>query len=202
MDPETAKLVAAITGSAGVLGAIVGASIAALSGWIVAKTNMAAQRAIANDTARREWRTQAVRGLLEVANSRPPLYAAIRDIVLRGDTAKFREVQARMVGDQHLLSSAAWPALMGFPTSGEIPAFLAAEQDYLRIASIALQPVSPAIVDPTPIVLERVTDLAPAHEAVLQKLAALNLAAERYIFGDQQQRDRRLGGMRARLGRK
>src|SRR5262249_51772328 len=142
---------------------------------------------------RREWRMQAVRGLLQIANSCPALYAAVRAATRERDAAKFMQLNQRMLGEQHLLSDAAWPALMGFTTEGEIAEFIAGEFAFMRTAAAALTTAPSDAGDPSEVGARQEGELIAAHNKMLTRLSALNQAAERYIFGGNFDNSRRGG---------
>src|SRR5437868_3140371 len=102
MDPEVAKQLITVGGTLG------GALVGVLGGWLVARANIAGQRAIADDNARRERRHQRVKGLLDIANTRAYEWYLVYNSVTKGDGTEAVEIASRLNRDRHPIADWSW----------------------------------------------------------------------------------------------
>jgi hypothetical protein len=170
MDPETAKLVAIIAGAFTVLGAAVSQIGAAL----VARYNMATQRATARDNARRERRERQVNALLTIANARANDWHLFQMATAEGDEAKAREVAERLVLERSPYTEVAWRAVSSPQFIAAAEAFIKADRT-LGLGIVAAHEAKQSLDG---------EEIAQLREILEDSIIALNQAAERYIDGD------------------
>ncbi|HYU20646.1 MAG TPA: hypothetical protein VEQ11_18305 [Chloroflexota bacterium] len=95
MDPETAKLVAMITGAASFIGTLVGASITAVTNYFTARESREAQLHLDRERARRERRAARVTPFLTLVHGRLKAYADVVATAKHGDANTFRDALLR-----------------------------------------------------------------------------------------------------------
>lgn len=121
VDPETTKLVAIITASAALGGAVVGALIGWANAWSVAKASIQGQRALAEDAARRARRESHVALLRDRMRQRIDRYNALRPAFFQDDKGRFVEV-LQSLRDNDLFDDPTW--LVMVPANGQLKAAL------------------------------------------------------------------------------
>jgi hypothetical protein len=159
MDPEVAKQLITVGGTLG------GALVGAFASWLVARTNIGGQRAIARDNARRLRREKQVQALLDHIQRSIGIHRQLGQAQSTGQAAKFGELLAELRNESPFLDPI-WTAVQD-------ETFDAASKRYLsargalegRLVEIYESGKLPSKTEIDPLLLEHTKSALGLHKA-------------------------------------
>jgi hypothetical protein len=158
-----------VAGTFALLGTLLGAALSGLFALRAAALSRDAQRALANDAARRDWRKAQLSDLYSAIAQRPVLYFRLRLARHRGDQGEV-DALVNELSTAEALHASTWRAA-GPAIAAAADAYLRADLAYLEIF-VQTPPVVPADE-------ERARDIA--WQQATEELARV---IEERIFGD------------------